>query len=352
MVRRITLQAVDAAGAALLAAWRAPADLREVAPEAGDLLPWPGGDAEAGSAERVDSRPRPAEGRAPARRRGYGDRAPAGPVLALDTATEQAGVALVAADGRVLAARSWLSRRRHTVELAPTVAELLEEAGVAAAGLGAVAVTLGPGSYTGLRIALSLAKGIGLAGGCPVLGIPTLDLLAADPCLRAWAGSPGAAPAALGGCRAGAGSPRLWACLAAGRGRVLAQTYPWRPGAAGGEGEDPEPEEGPGPGGDPMGAALARLYPGGRRPADWPEPTAARAEPPDALAARLAPGDRVVGELDEVLLARLATDGIAALPLVRDPVVLARLARHRLGAAADAPGSLAAEAPLAPLYAA
>ncbi len=98
-------------------------------------------------------------------------------LLALDTATAFASVALY--DGReVRAELNWRSERRHTVELAPQVDNLMQLAGVSPAHLHAVAVAIGPGSYTGTRIALSFAKGIVLALDIPLIGIPTLDVLA------------------------------------------------------------------------------------------------------------------------------------------------------------------------------
>ncbi len=98
-------------------------------------------------------------------------------LLALDTATNLASIALY--DGwRVVAEHSWYSARRHTVELAPNVEALLAQAGVQPAQLAGVAVALGPGSFTGLRVALSLAKGLTLATGAGLIGVPTLDVVA------------------------------------------------------------------------------------------------------------------------------------------------------------------------------
>jgi len=98
-------------------------------------------------------------------------------LLALDTATQYASIALY--DGQnVVAELNWRSDRRHTVELAPQVDNLLRLAGMAPADLTALAAGIGPGSYTGTRIALSYAKGIVLARDLPLIGIPTLDALA------------------------------------------------------------------------------------------------------------------------------------------------------------------------------
>ena len=97
-------------------------------------------------------------------------------LLALDTATQYASIALY--DGQsVVAELNWRSDRRHTVELAPQVDNLLRLAGLAPADLTALAVSIGPGSYTGTRIALSYAKGVVLARNLPLIGISTLDAL-------------------------------------------------------------------------------------------------------------------------------------------------------------------------------
>jgi tRNA threonylcarbamoyladenosine biosynthesis protein TsaB len=98
-------------------------------------------------------------------------------LLALDTATRLASVALH--DGsRLISESTWHSAKRHTVELMPAVERMLLQSGVSARQLEAVAVSIGPGSFTGLRIAMSVAKGITLAGNTTLLGIPTLDVVA------------------------------------------------------------------------------------------------------------------------------------------------------------------------------
>ncbi len=99
-------------------------------------------------------------------------------LLAIDTATHATGVCL-ADRAQVLAEHVWHSGRYHTVELAPEVAVLLQRNQVALTDLEAVAVASGPGSYTGLRIGMALAKGIALALRIPLIGVPTLDILAA-----------------------------------------------------------------------------------------------------------------------------------------------------------------------------
>jgi tRNA threonylcarbamoyladenosine biosynthesis protein TsaB len=99
-------------------------------------------------------------------------------LLAIDTSTAQVGLALY--DGtRVIAEMIWHSRQHHTVELAPALAELLKRTGVNMNDMQALSVALGPGSFTSLRVGLAFIKGLALARHLPVVGIPTLDVLAA-----------------------------------------------------------------------------------------------------------------------------------------------------------------------------
>jgi tRNA threonylcarbamoyladenosine biosynthesis protein TsaB len=98
-------------------------------------------------------------------------------VLALDTATRRCSVVLC--DGtRVLAFREEESERlTHAERLNVFIGEVLREAGAAFDELEAVAVGIGPGSYTGLRIGLSAAKGLCYALRIPIIGMGTLDIL-------------------------------------------------------------------------------------------------------------------------------------------------------------------------------
>lgn len=99
-------------------------------------------------------------------------------LIAIDTSTRLIGVALY--DGvQIISEMVWLSQQYHTVELAPTVSSLMERAGIPLNELKVVAVALGPGSFTGLRIGISLAKGMALAGRLAIVGVPTFDILAA-----------------------------------------------------------------------------------------------------------------------------------------------------------------------------
>ncbi|MCC7268565.1 MAG: tRNA (adenosine(37)-N6)-threonylcarbamoyltransferase complex dimerization subunit type 1 TsaB [Caulobacteraceae bacterium] len=98
-------------------------------------------------------------------------------VLALDTCLTACSAAVVA-DGAVRAARSEPMARGHQERLAVLVREILAEAGVAPAALDRVGVTIGPGSFTGLRVGLAFAKGLGAALGRPVIGVGVLEALA------------------------------------------------------------------------------------------------------------------------------------------------------------------------------
>ncbi len=99
-------------------------------------------------------------------------------LLALDTSTRLAGIALYDGAAGLVAEYNWHSANRHTVELLPQVSLMMAQAGVRPADLKAVGVALGPGSFTGLRVALAAAKGLALANGLKLLGVPTLDAVA------------------------------------------------------------------------------------------------------------------------------------------------------------------------------
>jgi len=101
------------------------------------------------------------------------------PVLALDTSAAVA-VALVDDAGSVLAARAVDVDRHHAELLAPMVEGVLAEAGVDRRALTAVVAGTGPAPFTGLRVGLVTARTLALALGVPVLGVPSLDALAAS----------------------------------------------------------------------------------------------------------------------------------------------------------------------------
>ncbi len=98
-------------------------------------------------------------------------------VLGLDTATRGCAAGLVDAGGLV-GDILWALPERHSVALAPTVERLLREAGASPADLDGVAVGLGPGSFTGVRIGVSFAKAMAYGLGRPLAGVSTLDALA------------------------------------------------------------------------------------------------------------------------------------------------------------------------------
>jgi tRNA threonylcarbamoyladenosine biosynthesis protein TsaB len=103
-------------------------------------------------------------------------------ILALDTATENGSLALAAAD-RLLAEFSLHSPGTYLQHLLPGVEELLRVAGRSLQELEAIAVSQGPGNFTGLRIGLATAKGLAWALGCPLVAVSTLEALAAQfPC--------------------------------------------------------------------------------------------------------------------------------------------------------------------------
>ena len=100
-------------------------------------------------------------------------------LLALDTATEACSVALWV-DGAVAMAQRRLMVRGHAEALMPMVAAVMAESGLAYGDIDAFAVTRGPGTFTGLRIGLAAARGLALAATRPLIGLTTLEVLAAS----------------------------------------------------------------------------------------------------------------------------------------------------------------------------
>jgi tRNA threonylcarbamoyladenosine biosynthesis protein TsaB len=98
-------------------------------------------------------------------------------VLALDSATGACSVA-VTRGGAVLARRDAVRERGQAEVLLPMVEEALAEAGLGYADLDRLAVTVGPGTFTGIRIALAAARGLALASGRPLVGVTTFEALA------------------------------------------------------------------------------------------------------------------------------------------------------------------------------
>ncbi len=97
-------------------------------------------------------------------------------ILCIETGTDTCSVAL-AADGALVALRESHGERDHAARVAVYTGEVLAEAGVTTADLSAVAVSRGPGSYTGLRIGVSFAKGLCYGLGVPLIGVGSLDSL-------------------------------------------------------------------------------------------------------------------------------------------------------------------------------
>ncbi len=98
-------------------------------------------------------------------------------ILGIDTATHGCSAALVDVDGRCLAARAAEMARGQSEALAPMMSAVLQEAGIKLTTVAAVAVTRGPGAFTGLRIGLAAARAAALAADVPCLGISTFDVL-------------------------------------------------------------------------------------------------------------------------------------------------------------------------------
>lgn len=97
-------------------------------------------------------------------------------LLAIDSSTEQAGVALF--DGVHRAELSWDAGRTQTTSLLGQIHHLLDLLGRTVTDLGAVAVATGPGTFNGLRVGVSVAKGLSLGLDLPLIGVPTLQAAA------------------------------------------------------------------------------------------------------------------------------------------------------------------------------
>lgn len=106
-------------------------------------------------------------------------------MLGLDTATRRASVGLLI-DGEVVVEQSRPAQGSHAVSLLPLIDAVLRQANCAVRGLDAVAVSSGPGSFTGLRVGISVAKGFARATGVRLVAVPTLEGLA-----RTVPGEPG-----------------------------------------------------------------------------------------------------------------------------------------------------------------
>ena len=123
--------------------------------------------------------------------------------LSIDTSTRYATVAL-GDDGKVISELSWYSNQNHTVELVPNIELLLRRSEIEYSSISAIGVAIGPGNFSAVRVALSVAKGLAIALGVPVAPASTL-LIEAYPYLAS-------------------GFPVV-AMIGAGRGQVVAASY-------------------------------------------------------------------------------------------------------------------------------
>ncbi|MGB7338205.1 MAG: tRNA (adenosine(37)-N6)-threonylcarbamoyltransferase complex dimerization subunit type 1 TsaB [Phototrophicaceae bacterium] len=126
-------------------------------------------------------------------------------LIAIDTATQYLGLALYHEDA-LIAEQTWRTGNKHNLILASTIQHMLHICDVNPDDLSMIAVAKGPGSYTGLRIGVALAKGLASVNQLPLIGINTLDIIAA--------GQPFANT-----------KHRLLCILPAGRGRVIVGEY-------------------------------------------------------------------------------------------------------------------------------
>ena len=95
--------------------------------------------------------------------------------LAIDTSTDSCSIGL-SQQGEMIAELTWHSGQSHTVELVPNVVSLLNQNKTSPQSLTAVFVAKGPGSFNGLRVGISTAKGLALALNIPLVGISTLEV--------------------------------------------------------------------------------------------------------------------------------------------------------------------------------
>jgi tRNA threonylcarbamoyladenosine biosynthesis protein TsaB len=101
-------------------------------------------------------------------------------ILAIDTALDACAAGVLDTDsGELMTQESLAMKRGHAEALMPLIARVMKAAGVAFLSLDRIAVTTGPGSFTGLRVGLSAARGIALAANRPVVGLTTLTAYAA-----------------------------------------------------------------------------------------------------------------------------------------------------------------------------
>ena len=96
-------------------------------------------------------------------------------LLAIDTSTRFAGVALFQ-EGTVTAALSWHSWQNHTAEVAPAIQRVMEQRGSQLSDVKSIAIALGPGGFSALKVGMSMAKGMALGLNIPLVGVNTLEM--------------------------------------------------------------------------------------------------------------------------------------------------------------------------------
>lgn len=221
-------------------------------------------------------------------------------LLALDTSTRYASVALFH-QGELRADLTWLVENRHSAELLLRVQETLRAQSVKPLELDGIAVARGPGSFNGVRAGVATAKGLALALSVPLVGVPTLDVLA-------WG--------------ARLAPNEIWALLDAGRGEVYAAAY------------------------ETAGAEPSRWAPRSIDNGDGRGESLYHILAPATLAALVTDGAIVVGELRPATRAAIVTalDGRARVEVDGDGrrgAWLAALGQARLdGARAESPAAL------------
>ena len=97
-------------------------------------------------------------------------------LLAIDTSTDRAAVALF--NGQDLHEHTWPASRAQTTQVLPTIQKALSAIDISIGDVAAISVAIGPGTFTGLRVGLSLAKGLAMAQDVPIVGVPTLSAAA------------------------------------------------------------------------------------------------------------------------------------------------------------------------------
>jgi tRNA threonylcarbamoyladenosine biosynthesis protein TsaB len=218
--------------------------------------------------------------------------------LAIDTASAMASIAL-SSQGRLLAELTWDCGRDHSRQLLPAIDGLLARQSASKEALGAVFVCIGPGSYAGVRVGMSTAKGLAFALEVPLAGVGRLEI-------EAYAFAATGLPV-VAVHRAGRGE-LAWAAYSSGTGNKERGTRPL-----------------------PTSVAWRELLP-------------PRLSPPEALAGALPNVALVTGELDDALAAELAQRGhrvVRGAAAVRRAALLAELGWQRLQAGrTDDPKSL------------